>query len=34
MIAKAGAADKVGSLAKREMEKHGLTYDDVMAGKR
>ena len=34
MIIKAGSADNVGGIAKREMEKRGLTYETVLAGAR
>ena len=34
MILKAGSADKVIGLAKRELEKRGLTYEAVLAGAR
>lgn len=34
MIKKAGSADKVTGLAKRELERRGLTYEAVLAGAR
>ena len=34
MILKAGSADKIIGLAKRELEKRGLTYEAVLAGAR